>query len=176
MRLLPFTRPTVIAAVELLEVHTQASFDQLMLRLQVENEIGAGSSLSVAKKCVQLGHIVVRRPKDVLETIDGVMTLAEAIVRAAVEVAINHPDHERALVFRRGLSRDGFSISHDQYGQRPQLRASLPQEIDLPKSDDEVHDLLAKFRYLQSMSHLDQAIQAHTRGDWPRRTLNCGHS
>lgn len=36
MRLTPFTRPTVLAAVELLELHTQARFDQMVLRLGLE--------------------------------------------------------------------------------------------------------------------------------------------
>ena len=166
VRLLPFTRPTTIAAVELLELNTQASFDQLMLRLQVENDVGIASALSVAKKCVLLGRVVVQRPTAVIETIDGAMTLAEAVVRAAVELAIDSPDHARSVTLLRGLARDGFTISADTFGQRPKLRASLPQDVSLPETDDEVHILLRKFHYVQTLSHLDQAIQAHMRGDW----------
>jgi hypothetical protein len=166
VRLLPFTRPTTIAAVELLELHTQASFDQLMLRLQVERDTGLGTALSVAKKCVLLGGIVVQRPTTVIDTIEGAMTLAEAVVRAAIEIAIDHPDHLRSVTLMRGLARDGFTVSTDTYGQRPKLRASLPQDVSLPETDDEVHILLRGFHFVQTLSHLDQAIQAHMRGDW----------
>jgi hypothetical protein len=48
MRAKPFSRPTLIAAVELLEGHTQARFNQMVLRLGLENEIDSGG-LSVAK-------------------------------------------------------------------------------------------------------------------------------
>lgn len=46
------------------------------------------------------------------------------------------------------------------------VTAWLPSEMDLPAADDEVHQLLKHFGFLQSMGHLDQAIQAHTTGDW----------
>jgi len=49
MRAKPFSRPTLIAAVELLEVHSQARFNQMVLRLGLENEIDSGTGLSVAK-------------------------------------------------------------------------------------------------------------------------------
>lgn len=39
MRSVPFTRPTLIAAVELLEQHSQSRFNQMVLRLGLENEI-----------------------------------------------------------------------------------------------------------------------------------------
>jgi hypothetical protein len=39
MRARPFTRPTLIAAVELLEGHSQARFNQMVLRLGLEDEI-----------------------------------------------------------------------------------------------------------------------------------------
>ena len=39
MRSVPFTRPTLIAAVELLEQHSQARFNQMVLRLGLEDEI-----------------------------------------------------------------------------------------------------------------------------------------
>lgn len=61
MRARPFSRPTLLAAVELLEGHSQARFDQMVLRLGLEGEIGPGTAVSVARKCGILGHIVVQR-------------------------------------------------------------------------------------------------------------------
>lgn len=46
------------------------------------------------------------------------------------------------------------------------LRAALPEEVDLPATDDEVHQLRKHFNFVVPMGHFDQAIEAHTRGDW----------
>jgi len=83
MRSAPFTRPTLVAAVELLEQHSQARFNQMVLRLGLEDEISSGTSLSVANKCVFLGRIVVQRAEAVLDTLEGSMTLGEAVMRCA---------------------------------------------------------------------------------------------
>jgi hypothetical protein len=81
MRARPFTPPTLIAAVELLEGHSQARFNQMVLRLGLEDEIGSGTAVSVAKTCNVLGRIAVQRSDQVLDTLDGSMTFGEAVVR-----------------------------------------------------------------------------------------------
>ena len=43
MRSVPFTRPTLITAVELLEQHSQARFNQMVLRLGLEDEISSST-------------------------------------------------------------------------------------------------------------------------------------
>jgi hypothetical protein len=60
----------------------------------------------------------------------------------------------------RGLERDGFSVEDGQ------LRRALPQALDLPRADDEVHALLDQYAFRIHKGHLDQAIAAHARGDW----------
>ena len=87
MRSAPFTRPTIIAAVELLDGHSQAQFNQMVLRLGLEDEISSSTAFSVTKKCDLLGRVVVQRPTTVLETTEGTMTLAEGVVREAVQLA-----------------------------------------------------------------------------------------
>jgi hypothetical protein len=42
----------------------------------------------------------------------------------------------------------------------------LPEALRLPQTDDEVHELLKGLRFTTPLGHLDQAIEAHTRGDW----------
>jgi hypothetical protein len=67
MRSAPFTRPTLLAAVELLELHSQAKFNQMVLRLGLEDEISSSTTLSFAKKCDLLGRIVLRRTDSILD-------------------------------------------------------------------------------------------------------------
>jgi hypothetical protein len=62
----PFTRSTtIIAAVQFLERHSQARFNQMVLRLELENEISWDTSLSFAKKMRRTCRIVVGRPDDI---------------------------------------------------------------------------------------------------------------
>jgi hypothetical protein len=166
MRAEPFTRPTLIAAVELLERHTQASFDQMVLRLGLEGEIPDGAELSVAKKCGQLGRLVVQRTSVDLDTIDGRVTLGEAIVRETLQMLNLRFETPPQTAFLRGLARDGFVVEEGDLGEKPRLRAALPNEVNLPASDSELHELLRAYQFHVPKGHLDQAIEAHTRGDW----------
>jgi len=166
MSQVPFTRPTIIAAVAYLGWGAgQADFNNLTLRLGLENEIPYDTGLSVAKKANLLGRIVVQRPGDQVETLEGTLSLAEAVVREAVQVARPEPLHDSEIALARGLARDGYVISFDE-NERPRLRAALPQELGLPAVDDEVHQLLKHFGFVESIGHLDQGIEAHARGDW----------
>ena len=166
MRSAPFTRPTLLAAVELLELHSQAKFNQMVLRLRLEDEISSSTSLSVAKKCDLLGRIVLQRIDTVLKTLDGSMTLGEAVIRQAAQLAQQDSEQPLQTAFARGLARDGYVLVWDDYGRNASIRAALPAEVQLPETDDEVHQLLKSFGFVTPLGHLDQAIEAHTRGDW----------
>jgi hypothetical protein len=88
----PFTRPTIAAAVALLSDRlTQAPFNHMVLRIGLENDIPSDTSLSVAKKADRLGRIVMQRPDEPVETLDGSVALAEAVVREAVQFTRPEP-------------------------------------------------------------------------------------
>ena len=166
MRTTPFTRPTVIAAVEFLERHNQGRFNQMVLRLGLEAEIPSDTSLSVTKKCDLLGRIVVQRAAQIIATIEGSVTLAEAVVREAIQLTEQQLDIAIQTALLRGLARDGYVVFWNEVGRNPQLRSALPEDIHLPETDDEVHDLLKHFQFQTPLGHLDQAIATHTRGEW----------
>ncbi|MDR6673163.1 hypothetical protein [Xanthomonas sp. 1678] len=167
MRQGPFSRSTFVAATELLEQHTQARFNQMVVRLGLENDVSQDTTVSVGKKIAVLGKIVVARADQVLQTVDGPMTLAEAVVREAAQMSQPASTDALHTDFLRGLARDGFVlVPPANSGQRASIRAALPGEIQLPATDDEVHKLLKRFGFATPLGHLDQAIDAHTRGDW----------
>lgn len=166
MRPAPFSRPTLIAAIELLEMHSQARFNQVVLRLGFEADVPAGTELSVAKKCALLGRLVLPRSTAVIETLDGPVTLGEAVVREAVQVVRPNSDFDAHLAFLRGLARDGFVLVPGAHGTAASIRAALPDALQLPQTDDELHHLIKHYRFITPLGHLDQAIDAHARGDW----------
>lgn len=161
-----FTRPTILVAIELLaEKLSQASFDQLILRVELEQEIPQGKEVSVKSKSNRMASLVLQNGFQMIQTVDGQMTLAEAVVREAVKVLPATNEMERES-FLRGLARDGYVVAAEEQSGLPFLRIALPDEIDLPATDDEVHSLLKHFTFYTPLGHLDQAIDAHTRGDW----------
>lgn len=111
--------PILIAAVELLEQHTQARFNQVVLRLGLEQEISSSTSLSVAKKCDLLGRIVVQRAETVLDTLDGSMTLGEAVIRQTAQLAQRDSDHPSKQPLRAGLRATGMCSPGTTMGAMP---------------------------------------------------------
>ncbi len=171
MRINQFTRPTVTAALALLDSRlSQAKFDHLVLRVGLEQHVPADGVLSVSKKAALLGRQVLAHGDRVVQTLDGSVTLTEAVVREAVALALGPPaqfaEQDRLT---RALALDGFVIEfRDDSNARaePLLRAALPDEVNVPATDDEVHQLLRYFQFQVTLGHLDQAVEAHTRGDW----------
>ncbi|OGA82903.1 MAG: hypothetical protein A2Z90_00920 [Burkholderiales bacterium GWA2_64_37] len=167
MKAYPFTRPTIVAAVEFLGAAlTQAKFDQVIVRLGLDSDIVLASPKSVTAKSALLAQAITQRAAQMVSTVSGQMTLAEATVRIAVEVSVAAYGRPEQAPFLRGLALDGYVVSWDEDTRTPLLRVALPEEVDLPATDDEVHQLLKHFSFAVPLGHLDQAIEAHTRADW----------
>jgi len=149
LRNIPFTRPTLIAANEFLadalKTHTQVN--KIVLRLGLEDEVPPGNSLGIEKKVDLLGRFVFSRGADIVDTIDGKVTLVEAFVRQAVEHAAEHSQEWHQSTFIRGLARDGYVIIWGKDREPNSLRIALPEEVDLPAADDEVRLLLKHFGF-----------------------------
>lgn len=150
----------------MLQRHTQASFDTMVLRLTLEDQIPEGAGHSVIKKCGLVARAVLDRPNLVVHTLDGNVTLAEALVREAVELVRPSSTWPEQTALLRGLVRDGYVLEEDENTRAIRMRAALPDEIALPEADDEVRGLLRQLDFQVPAGHLDQAIEAHTRGDW----------
>lgn len=167
MRPYPFTRPTIVAAVEFLGAAlTQGKFDQVIVKLGLDSDLALASPKSVTAKSALLGQLITQRAEQIVSTLNGQMTLAEAAVRVAVEISLPEYGKPEQAPFLRGLALDGYVVSWDPHTRVPLLRVALPDEVSLPATDDEVHQLLKNFGFTVPMGHLDQAIEAHTRGDW----------
>ena len=60
------------------------------------------------------------------------------------------------------------SLKHDGYviTNKGELKTMLPESIKLVEKENELNSLLDKFGFTTTKGHIDQAISAHTRGDW----------
>lgn len=167
-----FTRRTLLAASEFIErAGTSAKFDLMVQRLELSQCVPHGDKQSVAKKRYIFNEALIERASQLISTREGQMTIGEALIREAVRLMSPSPDsYQEQKDFERCLALDGFYVSWEEgdcgAGSPPWLRRGLPQNVDLPASDDQVHQVLQRYGFARSYGHLDQAIDAHTRGDW----------
>ncbi len=161
-----FSRRTILAATDLMANWGHTGIDRFLLEYGLEETIRGNSR---ADRANALGRHLVRNPDALTE--DGI-NLADAIVGELVDGAIRASTERYSNEFsfdsfresypalHRGLERDGFTVEGGQ------LRRALPEALDLPRTDDEVHALLDRYGFVVSKGHLDQGIAAHARGDW----------
>lgn len=165
-----FSRPTIIAALSTLHAFTHAEFGLFILEHGLEDtEANVGSSVSVKKRTNAVIAYLLRNP-DALHHEGGNLTdtllrdlVERAIVRAGTPTPANlAPSFEQMFpTLSYALKRDGFQVRDGQ------LRPALPEVLDLPQADDEVHALLRKFGFFDpALGHLDQAIANHASGNW----------
>lgn len=161
-----FSRRTILAATDLMANWGHTNIDRFLLEYGLEETV-RGSSM--ANRANALGRHLIANPDALTE--DG-ENLTDSVVGKLVESAVRfsrdgYPREFSFDAFRqnypalhRGLERDGFTVEDGQ------LRRALPEALDLPQADDEVHALLNHYGFAVSRGHLDQGIAAHVRGDW----------
>ena len=167
----PFRRATLVAATQMLAIHTQASFNQMVVRLELEEEIPESTSMSVAKKAGRLARIVASDARRELEAVGGKTTLGQAVVDEAVAAMEPCSSWSRQAIFEQALANNGYAVRWEEQhepgvGYRMHLVPALPPELDQGDGEDEIHVLLKANGFRLSLSHLDQALKAHGRGDW----------
>jgi hypothetical protein len=153
-----------MAATKLLPRFSTSELDLLSLNFGLQKEIfGAPNKTS---KATLIGGRTLNAPDEVLDTqLDGT-TQAELVVREAVKQYRSYSKDEEDLTFRRALAHDGYAVEFDTETNKNVLRPMVPEDLQLPKVDDEIHELLEKFDLKKPLGHLDQAIELHRKGDW----------
>jgi len=160
-----FSRTTVLAVTDILANWGHSCLDRFLLDHGLEDAGLTGASRLARANDIAL-HLL--RNPDALQH-DG-RNLTDAIVEEVVQSAISRstpyavfdlePFQRSYGPLARALERDGFTVEDGQ------LRRALPESLDLPRADDEVHALLGAYGFDVPKGHLDQAISAHSRGDW----------
>jgi len=161
-----FSRRTILAATDLMADWGHAGIDRFLLEHGLEETVQGSSR---ADRANSLGRHLIRNPDKLNE--DG-ENLTDAVITELVRYAIERSSggyppelnvdyfRERFAALHRGLERDGLSVESGE------LRRALPEALDLPRADDEVHAALDRLGFTVSKGHLDQGIAAHVRGDW----------
>jgi hypothetical protein len=159
-----FSRRTIMAAIEVLDGLSQAEFSRLLRHYgPVCTSRVRGEEVSLKKRLNDLADLLDEDPST---RIDGGDLLRDAIVEKAVSRVPDAPEWAPEnewpphASLRRALRMDGFDIKGGQ------LARSLPNDLRLPKAEDEVQVLLKKFGLTTAAGHLREALEAHARGSW----------
>jgi hypothetical protein len=150
---MPFPRSVVLEACNFLgdALGYHGSFEDLVLRWELDQlDVRTGA---VHQRCRDLFRFIRDNPE---AEHDGRLISELVVEEAASRVNQFH----EGLAFVRALERAGYVIESGG------LRQSLPNTLDLPAADDEVHVLLNRYNFMTPLGHLDQGIDAHARGDW----------
>ncbi len=123
--------------------------------------------MSVGKRHTDLIYMYDENPNRTLA--DGEY-LSEVIVERAAshvpdprpEYAWGGPVEEKPdlKAFRAMLDRDGYTVIGGK------LRRTLPVEVGVAAAEDQVTRILKIPAFAKSRGHLQQALDAHGRGDW----------
>lgn len=159
-----FSRRTWIAAVEFLEQHWRGHSGVTRAMLKISAELSERcESGSLEDRFNSLIKYIDEDPARLLA--DGAL-LVEALVQLAVAALPTNewdevPDYTpKQAIFLRALDLDGFVLD------KAALRRALPVELQLPQAQDDLTQLLAKHGFATLQGHLDQALDAHGRGEW----------
>lgn len=123
-----FSRPTIIVACHLLQYKGHSGLSRLMLEFGLE-ELDITGNLE--NRANHLARIALQMTDHLVESVEGSVSLHEAIVRAAVSVSPRARHADDWTRFHRGLERDGFSLEEDQETGRFEIRRMHPDVVDL---------------------------------------------
>jgi len=87
--------------------------------------------------------------------------LGQAIIEQLIMIHCQDSDPEELFPeLVNSLDRDGFKL--DKHG----LRTKLPTELPLVEKENELSSILDRYGFSVAIGHYEQAVAAHTRGDW----------
>ena len=153
---MPFSRSVLLEACNFLKsvIGYHGDFEDLVLLWELD-QLDARNGQALHQRFRDLFRFLRDNP----ETRRDERLLTDLVVEEAARRVSSHRGR-LGKTFVRALERAGYLIEDGQ------LRRTLPEALDLPVTDDEVHSLLNHHDLTIPLGHLDQAITAHGRGDW----------
>ena len=146
-----FSRTTLYEAYMMLSSRIQyhGDFDDLMYKWELDH---------FAEQSSGAIHVRLRQVFRYLKDNPDAKCNDNFLIDLFVEEALNRAG---GIGDAAMAERDGFIV--DENGN---LRRMLPEVLDLPAADDEVHVLLDRYHLETTKGHLDQGIRDHAAGNW----------
>lgn len=160
-----FSRNSIVESLILFEGWTTNEFERFLVRFSLE-KVAPSSLGSKPTRINALINYLINNPtlsgpvgaNLALEIIEHVIAARAKQSRAALS---STPFADQVPELSHSLQRDGYSIT-----RTGELQTVLPQVVPLAPKQSELEALLDKHVFTTPIGHLQQALSAHTRGDW----------
>jgi hypothetical protein len=150
-----FSRKTIIELIKGLNFRTHDEIERFGLEFNIENTI---TGTYVKEKETSLVKYLVSNPDAIGPNGSNLaIEIAEYAVKAhrGVDSFLeSYPD------FAHSLDRDGYELTSNG------LRKKLPIEFPVVEQENQLISLLEKFEFTTAKGHYEQAVAAHSRGEW----------
>lgn len=155
-----FSRASIIEALSRLDVLTHAEIDRLLLRYGLEKvapaSLGSKATRSNTLMEYLIAHPDEKGPLGSNMTFEFIEQIIE-ILHPRFGAYIDEPYPEELI---NTLRQDGYVIEEGK------LKSSLPEHVQLAGQANQLDSLLSKYGFNTAKGHLEQARNAHTRGEW----------
>jgi hypothetical protein len=149
-----FSRNTIVEIIDALGLSAHADIESFLIRFEME-EADNHSTLDPRKLDI-VKYLIENPNKKGPYGANLVFEIAEFLLENN-----RHRDLEEAFPrLVRSLKRNGYIIEDSK------LKTILPEKIHLAEAEDELTTLLKRFKFTTAKGHFEQALSAHTRGDW----------
>jgi hypothetical protein len=160
-----FSRNSIVESLILFEGWTTNEFERFLYRFSLE-KVAPSSFGSKPTRINALIEYLIENPNLSgpggagleLEIIEHILTTR---VKQSWGPSSSTPITDQVPELSHSLQRDGYSITIDG-----KLQTVLPQLVPLAPKQSELEVLLDKHSFTIPLGHLQQALSAHTRGDW----------
>ena len=157
-----FSRNSIVVSLVLFEGWTANEFERFLFRFSLEM-VAPASLGSKPTRINALIDYLIKNPNLagpnganlILEIIEHLLTTRVKQSWGPSPIANQVPE------LSHSLQRDGYSITNTG-----NLQTVLPQVVPLAPKQSELEALLDKHGFTTPLGHLQQALSAHTRGDW----------
>jgi len=158
-----FSRITIIEAIGLLESLTHAELDRFLLKYGLERIAHQELRPKTAKLNAVIKYLIYNPDEKGPLGANLTFEIIEDELRSISPLNIYAPPlvEEHFPKLLNSLKHDGYVITN-----KGELKIMLPEGIKLVEKENELNSLLNKFGFTTTKGHIDQAISAHTRGDW----------
>ena len=159
--LMPISSYTLIEVLEHLEGYRHDDITRILIRFGIE-DVAPESSGTKSERIMRLTRFLLADPgrKGPFGSDLSLEIVEHLVTGLATSLGIYSSFEETYPRLVRTLERDGFVIDGGK------LVPQIPPSVTAPGDDSELYRLLDEFGFATSKGHLEQAIAAHTRGEW----------
>lgn len=159
-----FSRMTIIKIAERLVGRTHAGLDKLLVEFGLEEVCPKSLGGLEKREAALIKYLVKNQGMKGPNGAELIFELAERVVQY-INISIERSYTIRTVEeadpeFINIIRQDGYDIKDGK------LITSLPEELDMASSNDEVRTRLKDYGFETTLGHLEQAIAAHSRSDW----------